>query len=272
MSALAEISRGPACGLAELQAAVSAAGVSANRLDSVALDALAKQLDNLAFEKPSVLVARARPAAPGIDGYFEPAFPMGIQPGHVDESGAMDFSDRELLKPLTQGDYVGQLHQPVQGEAGMRVDGSEIKVALARESKLRAGPGVTLAADGCMYAALSGVLVYAHEQTIDVAQQHVHNADVDLRSGSLHMEGSISVRGNVQRQFAVRATGSVDIQGHGESGTVIADGCIRISGRVHSGDAGLVCAQGDVSIHHCEAAQVRCGGLLKLGNAVHSQP
>src|SRR5437879_921473 len=100
MSATADIVAGDASGLAELQAALASAHVVVCSLESVAVTATAEKLTNPGYAEQSVLIAEGLPATQGRDGYFEPAFHVGIQPGHISEDGTMDFFDRELLKPV----------------------------------------------------------------------------------------------------------------------------------------------------------------------------
>ena len=269
MTVVAEVVPGPPCSLSELQEALREAAATF-MVSAVPLQALARQLSDGGFASSEVVVAQGRPARPGVDGHFEPAFPVGIQPGHLNLDGTMDFLDRDLLKPIAKGAYLGKLHQPQEGTTGCTVTGRALPVPAVRACKLRCGPGVSMAADGRMHAARAGVLVYSEDQTIDVAQQHLHSGDVDLRSGNLRMDGSIRVQGSVQRQFVVYATGNVEVQGHVESGSVLSGGAVRVDGRVRGGDLGQVCAEGDVSMRHAEGAHVRCGGLLKAVSAVNS--
>jgi uncharacterized protein (DUF342 family) len=181
----------------------------------------------------------------------------------------MDFFDRELLKPLTVDEYLGQLHQPVNGIPGRRLDGTDIKVPSVKPCKLRVGGNIRAAPDGRLYALRPGVLVYTPDQSIDIAQAHVHARDVDLRSGNLNMEGALTVKGSVQHQFMVRGTGDIEIGGSVECGSVFAGGALRIRGGVRGGESGVVCAEGDLALHHAEGAYIRSGGLLKLESAIN---
>ncbi len=86
----------------------------------------------------------------------------------------MDFFDRALLKPVAEGDFIGQLHAPSAGQPGRRLDGVELKVPSVSASKLRCGPTVRLDASGRAYAATAGVVMYAAESKLDIVHQHVH--------------------------------------------------------------------------------------------------
>jgi hypothetical protein len=148
------------------------------------------------------------------------------------------------------------------------VDGKELPVRAVREVRLRLGPGIAAAIDGTVSAGRSGVVLYSPDSSLDVVDHHLHGADVDVRSGHLVMEGTLVVRGDVQRLFSVRASGDVEIRGSVESGSVYAGGDVSIKARVHGGDTGIVSADGNLSAHHAERARLACGGLLKLEEAV----
>jgi uncharacterized protein (DUF342 family) len=270
MTVTAAIAPGAPAGIQELQAALAQAGV-VFLADLADMHEVAASLADAKFSTQDKIIARGQPALPGKDGYFEPAFHVGIQPGHLDASGTMDFFDRELLKPVQQDDYVGQLHQPIAGSAGRRVDGSAIPVAPVRPSKLQIGAGLRSAADGRVYAEHEGAVLYVPEKSLSVSRKHIHQGDVNLRSGNLSMQGSLVVSGSVQRQFSVRGSHDVEILGNVESGSVFAGSWIKIRGGVRGGDSGLICAEADITLHHAEAAQIRCGGSLQLDSAINSE-
>jgi uncharacterized protein len=269
LSAVARVTAGPVAAEPELEAALQAAGVL-HGISRTACEALAMRLADELFAVEAVAIAEGLRPEPGVDGYFVPAFAAGIQPGRMREDGTMDFRDRELLKPLASGAPVGRLHPAQPGTPGRRVDGGELPVAKVRECTIALGPGVRLLEDGALVAARAGVLLYVANKSVDVVQHHVHTGNVDLRSGHLDMEGSLLVRGNVERPFRASASGDVEVQGGVECGSVHAEGSVRVTSGVRGGEAGMLSAGGDVSARHAEHAHVVCEGLLKLESSVNS--
>jgi uncharacterized protein (DUF342 family) len=270
MTVTADVTPGAPAGITDLRAALAAARV-VYMVDQTGVTQLAASLSDPKFSTVGKIIAHGQDAMPGKDGFFEPAFHVGIQPGHVGADGKIDFFDRELLKPVVDGAYVGTLHKPQPGRPGRRVDGGELKIAAVQPSKLRVGPGLRVDGSGRLYAAHAGALLYIAEQTIDVAAQHVHRGDVDMRSGSLEMEGALVVGGTVQRLFIARASGELEIQGGVDSGSAYSSANIKIHGGVRGGDSGMVCAQGSITARYAEAAHIICGGLLKLESAVNCE-
>lgn len=270
LSATVRVVPGAAAAVTSLDQALADAGISFG-VEQELRAQLGNQLADERFAVEEAVIARGRAAQPSEDGYFAPAFHMGIEPGHVRPDGTMDFLDRELLKPVQAGQAVGQLHPERPGAPGRRVDGSELQVAPARACKLTLGPGVSLQSDGRVLALRAGVLRSSGPRAIDVVQQHVHSGDVDLRSGHLDMEGSLVVRGSVERLFRATATGDVEVQGGVEYGSVHAGGSVRVGGVVRGGDTGMLSAGGDVSARRGEYALIMCTGLVKMESALHCE-
>jgi uncharacterized protein (DUF342 family) len=270
LSATLRVISGPVAGEAELYAAIQTAGVVFG-VQHETVRRLAAELADELFTVDAAVIAEGVRALPGNDGYFVPAFSAGIQPGHVRDDGTMDFLDRELLKPVAVGAVVGRLHAAIEGVVGRLVDGGELAVAKTRACTLALGPGVAAQPNGEIVATRAGVLLYAGKKSVDVVQQHVHTGKVDLRSGHLDMQGSLVVRGSVERLFRAAASGDLEVQGGVEYGSVSAGGSLRVSGGVRGGETGMVSAEGDVAVRHAEYAHIVCGGLLKLESAVNCE-
>lgn len=268
MSASVDVVTGDVADGEQLAAALAGAGVVYG-VDAEACHALSDALADPGFTVEAARVASGAPALVGSDGYFSPAFEPGITPGHIGDDGKMDFRDRDLLKPVQAQDPLGFVHAAIAGVPGRRVDGGVLAVPAVREASLVLGPGVARAADGQLLAAVDGVILYVPHEKLDVVRQHRHRGDVDLRSGHLEMAGSLSVSGDVQRLFYVRASGDVEIAGSVCGGSVQAGGSISVRGSVQGGAEGALSARADVRLRSAERAQIRAGGLLKLDSAVH---
>lgn len=208
-------------------------------------------------------------AAPGSgrDGWLELAFEAGLQPGRVVGDGHMDYYERGLLKLVIPDQVVAIIHAAIQpalaaGEAAPREPRAEVKVTL--------GPGVALGTDGVVRAARAGAVRYEAGKLLDVVDQHVHRGAVDLRSGHLDMNGSLTVKGDVERLLQVRASVDVEVVGS-VSGSVRAGAGLKVSGSVRGGDDARIVAGGDATLGSCEVAEVSAGGTLRVREAVNSR-
>jgi len=270
MAVIASIQPGEPAGAAEVDAALAGAGVSFG-VDATACRLLSAALEDPHFCDQHVELAFGQQTQPGRHGFFEPAFHVGIQAGTLRDDGSMDFYDRELLKPVSEGALVGRLYAAVSGIPGQRVDGKPLHVDAVHEVRLRLGPGLEVDAEGHVHAKHAGIVVYTPEKSLDVVDNLVHRGDVDLHSGHLVMEGTLAVQGDVQRLFSVLVTGDVEIRGSVQGGSVYAGGDARIKNGVFGGDTGMVCAEGSLWARHAESARITCGGVLQLESAVNCQ-
>lgn len=270
LTAAARVFAGAPVDESGLEALLEEAGV-VHGIRREALQRLANALKDELFTVERFELAEGDPPQRGRDGSLVLTFATGIQPGHLRPDGSMDFLDRELLKPVAAGTLLARVQKAERGRSGRRVDGRELPVAKTRDFALKLGPGAALRDSGEIVATRAGVVLYASPNQLDVVQHHVHNGKVDLRSGHLDMEGSLVVRGNVERLFRASASGDLDVQGSVEYGSVHAGGSLRVAGGVRGGDTGLVSAGGDVAVRHAEAAHIVCGGLLKLEHAVNCE-
>jgi len=269
LTARVSVSRGEAATEADLTHALSAADVVFG-LEHDAVQALVIGLADPTYQAEPLLVARAQQPTLGVHGRFASTFESGIQPGHLRADGSMDFFDRELLKPIAEGQLLGELLPPRPGSAGYKVNGAPIPARAVQEGQLSIGSGVLCSATNQLHAARTGVLAYVANKSLDVVDRHTHASDVDLRSGHLDMQGALLVKKSVLRPFHVRATGDIEVLGSVDGGTVQAGGSVRIRGVVQ-GATSSVSSQGDASLRQAERCSVTCAGLLQLQSAVHCQ-
>jgi uncharacterized protein (DUF342 family) len=264
------VATGPALSSDEFDAAIRNSGIVFG-LVLPTKNMLEAALSDPNFVCDDEVLARGQAPVPPVDARFEPAFSAGVQAGHVREDGTLDLHDRELLKPVHVGDLLGLMHSPREGTEGRRLDGELLPVSKPHPLTLSLLSGVSVDSDGCVRAARDGVILYKPLQTLDVVDRHEHRGSVDLHSGDLNMQGSLVIKGDVSRPFAVAASGDVDIVGSIDSASVLAGGHLRVQGGVRGGDGGSVCAEGDMRLHHVEAAELYCGGQLQVEQAVNSQ-
>jgi uncharacterized protein (DUF342 family) len=270
MRAFASVNEGAPREPADLEAALQAVGI-VHGIDPAASVALVVALARPEATAMEIEIARGTAAGQSRDGWFEPAFQPGIQPGHLRQDGTLNFHDRELLKPMSIGEMLGRLHRPIDGAPGLRIDGAPIAAQPGRNLDLQVGPGAELLADGRVRVTSPGVAIYVEGRSIEIGTHYVHEGDVDLHSGDLSMEGSLVVRSDVQRGFAARATGNLEIRGGVEGGSAYAGANLRVFGGVRGGEGSLVAAGGDLFARHVERARLDSGGVLELGDAVNSE-
>ena len=256
--------------LGELRVVLASAGVVAG-VDEALLHELAERVKEPAFQQAETQIASGTAVTQGRAGYVEVAFDEGLAPGRLSADGHMNFFDRGLLKSVTAEQLVATLHAPGAGQPGLGVDGQALPAPAGVAAKLKLGVGVSVDSAGAVRAVQAGVVLYKPGELLDVVAQHVHQGVVDLHTGHLDMQGSLIVKGDVERLLQVRASGDVEVLGAVSGGSLRAGGSIRVSGNVRGGDDARVIADHDVTIKSCETAEVTAGAVLRVQEAVNSQ-
>jgi uncharacterized protein len=235
------------------------------------LQELAERMQEAALQQGETQLAPGTPPTRGRAGYVELAFEQGLAPGSLNADGHMDFFERGLLKSVSAGQLIARLHPPEPGQPGVDADGQVLPALAGEPAVLKLGAGVVLDAHGAVHARHDGVVLSKAGESLDVVAQHVHQGVVDLHSGHLEMQGSLVVKGDVERLLQVRASGDVEVLGAVSGGSLRAAGSIRVSGNVRGGDGARVIAEHDVTLKSCEAAEVTAGAVLRVREAVNSQ-
>jgi uncharacterized protein (DUF342 family) len=256
--------------LTDLRTLLTDAGVVAG-IDEALLEELAERAKDPAFAREELQIATGRAATPGRSGRFEAAFEQGLAPGRLSDDGHMNFFERGLLKVVMAEQVVATLVAPEPGHAGFTVRGEVISARSGAATKLKLGAGVVADAEGVVRARHGGVVLYRPGESLDVVAQHIHQGAVDLRTGHLDMQGSLTVKGDIERLLQARATGDLEVLGSVSGGSLRAGGSIHVSGSVRGGDEGRVIAEHDVTIKSCETADVTAGGALRVQEAVNSR-
>ena len=255
--------------LDELFAALARALVVSGVEDTV-LTQLAQRLLDPTSEVAETQVATGTAPSSGRDGCVEVKFEHGLAAGSVDADGRMDFLERHLLTSVAQDQILAIVRSAQPGSAGRSVDGQVLPARSGTEAKLKLGSGVAVDAEGNVRALRGGVVLFKPGEALDVVDRHVHQGAVDLRTGHLDMQGSLSVQGDVERLLQVRVSGDVEILGAVSGGSVRAGGSVKVSGSVRGGDDARIVAGADVTLKSCESGEVTAQGVLSVQEAVNS--
>ena len=270
LAAYLTVAAGAAIERAEFDSELQRSGVAAGIVPEQ-YDRIRQGLVDSEFACDEVLFAAGAGAEDGRGARLELNFAEGIQAGHVRDDGSFDYYERELLKPVRCGDVLGSVHPATVGIAGLRVDGASIAPKPGSELGVELRSGVAVGPDQLVRATRNGVVLYKARQVLDVVDHHVHQGPVDLHSGNLRMQGSLAIRGDVKRPFSVVATGDIEISGNVEAASVRAGGRVHVRGGVRGGEGAAVSAEGDLTVTHAQAAELHCGGQLRIQDAINSE-
>ena len=195
-------------------------------------------LDAAAIEKAvqdaggqPVVVARGKEAIQGRDGYVELLFEPGIKITTFDEESVekVDYKERIVIPSVNEGDLMAIIHPPVPGIPGCLVTGETIEPHPVQEVTVVCKDGCMLNEQGDRVLATRAGRPLAEgkkHETLRVLNVHVHNGDVDLKSGNLHFGGDLKITGNILEGMIVECLGNLQVMGHTAGAKIVAGGSI----------------------------------------------
>jgi uncharacterized protein len=210
------------------------------------------------------LIATGTRAVPGRDGRLDFAFEPGIRPGTLRPDGSIDFLKRSMLHAVEIDEEIGSYEAARPGRPGRGVRGEELAVRPVSDGLPELGPGVCLQDDGRLVALSNGVVEYVEGKLIDVVDHYEHDGDVDLSTGHLDTDGSLTVRGGILGRLTVRSRGDVHIRDGVEGGSVLVGGNIVVAGGVIGERRSRLIAGGSIAVRHAQQAVVAAGAVLEI--------
>ncbi len=245
-------------------------------IDERVKQTIESRIHDESFEAPEQVIAKGKPPRAGKDGGIELDVEVGPLAFSRRADGSVDWFERSTLTRVSEGADLGFVRPPTEGRSGKGVDGSELQPTPGKEMSAVVGDGVELTNEGRLVAKRSGALLFKNGNQVDVLEHVEHGGDVDMRSGNLETDGSLTVTGNLNANFEIQARGDVEIKGAVFGGRVCAGGNLQVARGITAGDSGSIDVGGDLIVHHAQMAKLRAGGRAmfvtdSVGNEVNSR-
>ena len=235
------------------------------------------------FEKKeygrSIVIARGDRPVDGTDGFVTYNFEQKDTQEFVeDEFGNVNYRDLGFIRNIQEGTVIAEITPETQGEPGMDIRGATVAQCPGRQPVFVVGNGVELTEDGRkLIAAVSGNLRWNKNHFV-VDKEVVINGDVDASVGNIDFIGNVTIKGNTNEGYEIRANGSVTVLGTVTGTKIAADGDISIrigavaadlSGRNISASFFENCtlnAKEKLTAQSFVACQAFCNGQLSASN------
>jgi uncharacterized protein (DUF342 family) len=192
------------------------------------------------------LAAQGTPPGIPVDEHVEVLFKIaGKGLPAVRTDGSVDFKDLQIYTSVGQGTLLAIKSESIPGQDGMALTGETVPPPKPKKFPFQAGSNTEVSADGLsVRAAMSGRPIVRRDgdtYRFEIVPVLEHDADVNLKSGSIGFSGDVRVRGAVAEGMAVHADGQIEISG-------------SVSGAVITGGRGVV-VKGNVF-----SSKIRAGG------------
>ncbi len=247
----------------DVEMALDTAGVSTGRLAEAI-----QRMHGHTLPHPAV-VARGRPAQHGHDAAIEILLGRGASDAddpEVPQPGARDFRAIEQATYVTAGTQLARKEPATPGRAGETVLGEELAATDGADADLTKLVGKNTEMkpsdeqpDRALVATVSGN-ASVQGQKINMEPNLVISGNVDFHTGNIDFPGPVTVSGDVESGFSLKAGGNVAIGGVVDGGTVIATGDVIVRGGFLAeaeGQHGHIKAGGNVRV------ELVLGGLIQ---------
>lgn len=235
------------------------------------------------YTEQPLLIAKGKGPAKGKDGWYEYFFrkAVAVTPKQLPDD-KLDCQNIDWFECVEAGQKLAYYHEAEYGPDGHTVTGDPIIGSKGRELSVLTGKGFLLLPDKKTYLAAMDGKVELIGDRLEVGNLLiVENASTV--EGNIHYDGSIYIKGNVEKGVTVSATEDIVIDGLVEAAVIECDGNILLrrganaagNGYIKAGksiygkflEAVSVFAREDIRVNTCLNSRVFTEGkLLALGS------
>lgn len=184
----------------------------------------------------------------------------------IDEFNRADYKDMGLFVLAQKGDLLAVRIPQTEGTAGKNIFGLDVPARTGRPIPMPQGKNTEVRNENELYAAISGQIVDSTRK-IDIDPHLDIRSSVGAGTGNIDFVGGVSIKGNVEAGFVVKATGDIEIGGM-VNGADVQGRNIVIKGGIAGQNRGLVKAEEDVQALFAENANIEAGRDVSITDSI----
>lgn len=220
-----------------------------------------------------ILIAKAVKPIHGHDASIEYYFDTNaLAKPKLNEDGTVDFHQLGNISHVTKGERLAHLTPVDYGKPGKDVFGKVIPAKKVVNKILKHGRNISLSEDKLdMFSDVSGHATLV-DGTVYVSDVYEVPNNIDASTGDINYNGNVTIKGNVNTGYAVRATGDIVVEGVVEGATIIAGGDITLRLGVRGMFRAKLTANGNIVsrfLENCEL--VKADGTISTDAILHSE-
>ena len=207
----------------------------------------------------------------GENAYIDRKFDLGIAGRPVvDEYDKVDYKDLNLFVLAKENQTLAIRIPQTKGTPGKNVLGEVVAAQNGRPVPMPEGKNTKVVGEHRLIATVNGQIVDKGSR-ISVDPRLEIKGSVGVSTGDVEFDGTITVRGNVEDGFKVKATGDIEIKGS-VNGAEVTGRNVYISGGITGADKAKVFAERDVRTAFVENGLIEAGNDVYISDiALHSQ-
>ena len=217
------------------------------------------------------VAAEGTPPINGENAYIDRKFNLGVQGKPIiDEAGRADYKDLNLFVLVKENQTLAIRIPQTKGTPGTNILGETVPAISGRPCPMPEGKNTKVVGEHRLIATVNGQIVDKGAR-ISVDPRLEIKGGVGVQTGDIEFDGTISIRGDVEAGFIVKATGDIEIKGS-VNGSEVSGRNVYISGGITGADRAKVYAQNDVRTAFAENALIEAAGDIFISDiALHSQ-
>ena len=266
----------------DFDAVITALNEKDVEITSTVEEAVAQALDHLVTltacdDQPpprSFLLAQATPPVDGTDGHFDwtekcdPDRRPAPQLPDTDTHSRASFYEQTSLTFVKEGDHIGTLHPPTEGQPGTDVLGRPITAKDGSDHQVQLGPNVEFQNPGQTLVALVNGEVKTERGQISVDPVLRLKSHVDFATGNIDYDGDIEIGGDIKDLFQVKATGDITVAGIIEGARVECQGALEVKRGIAGKEKGYITSTGDISAKYLSNVTVWTKGDAHIASEI----
>ncbi|MBU8869890.1 MAG: FapA family protein [Gemmatimonadales bacterium] len=186
----------------------------------------------------------------------------------------MDFWQKLEDRSVKKDELLVSLHDPVPGEPGLNVFGTDIPVDKPVKVKLRCGKGVRTEEheDRVDYHSTYNGRIRFADGTVSVDEVYAIKGDVSLETGNIKHTGAVIIEGDIGTGATVEADGDIIVKGMAETCTICCGGTLTVAGGILGSDEYQIKVEGDLNAKYIGEAVIFAKGDVTACNEIaHSE-
>ena len=199
-----------------------------------------------------IIIAQGKPPIDGVDAHLE--LNNSLTTGKLLENGSIDFKELSYPWNVKKDEEIGQKVPLIPAVRGIDVFNDYISVSPAKDLTLAVIGIRHTPDDGKLYANLDGVLII-NKSNLAVTDTLVLSGDVSSKTGNIHTDSTVVIKGVVDPGFSVETKGDLIIDVNIEKAIAKAQGNVIVRGGVR-GNRSQIDANGEINAHFMEHADV----------------
>ncbi|SDP24109.1 DUF342 domain-containing protein [Selenomonas ruminantium] len=213
------------------------------------------------------VAAEGKQVQHGDNAKIERKFDLSIKnKPKIDEYNRANYKDMGLFVLAKKGDLLAVRIPQTEGTPGKNIFGMTVVARAGRPIPMPQGKNTEVRNENELYATMSGQIVDSTRK-IDIDPHLEIHSSVGAGTGNIDFVGGVSIKGNVEAGFIVKATGDIEIGGM-VNGADVSGRNVVIKGGIVGQNRGLVKAAEDVRALFAENANIEAGRDVNITDTI----